>query len=127
VRELRHRIYLATKLTASAGIACNLRLAKLCSDINKPNGQFRLENRVDKIIEFVENMPIRKVKGIGPSTGLLLDCYNIKICRDLYEKRAMIYLIETQNTFEFLMYVCRGLGASKIVHDYEKKSLGHET
>ena len=31
VQEIRHRIYLATRLTASAGIACNMRLAKLCS------------------------------------------------------------------------------------------------
>ena len=127
VQEIRHRIYLATQLTASAGIACNLRLAKLCSDINKPNGQFRLENSVETILEFVEQMPIRKIKGIGPSTGLILDCYGIKTCRDIYEKRGMLQLIETPNTFEFLMNVCRGLGANEIVHDYEKKSLGHET
>ena len=127
VRELRHRIYLATKLTASAGIASNLRMAKLCSDVNKPNGQFRLESTVSAMIAFVEAMPIRRINGIGPSTALLLDCYGIKTCRDVYEKRAMLYLLETRNTFEFLMLACRGLGQSVIVHDYDKKSLGHET
>lgn len=39
----------------------------------------------------------------------------------------MIYLLETQNTFEFLMIACRGLGSNKIEHDTERKSLGHET
>lgn len=39
----------------------------------------------------------------------------------------MIFLLETQNTFEFLMTVCRGLGGNRIVHDDERKSLGHET
>ncbi|CAF0865981.1 unnamed protein product [Brachionus calyciflorus] len=127
VREIRHRIYLATNLTASAGIGCNLRLAKLCSDVNKPNGQFRLESDSEKIIKFIEDLPIRKVNGIGPSTALQLDCYGIKTCKDLYEKGHMIYLLETQNTFEFLMLACRGLGSNRIEHDTERKSLGHET
>ena len=127
VKEIRHRIYLATKLTASAGIACNLKLAKLCSDVNKPNGQFRLENNRQSILDFIENLPIRKINGIGPSMALSLECYNIKICKHLYEKRAMIYLLETQNIFEFLIRACRGFGKNKIEHNDEKKSLGHET
>jgi DNA polymerase kappa len=127
VNEIRHRIYLATNLTASAGIACNLRLAKLCSDVNKPNGQFRLESDRQSILSFVEPLPIRKMNGIGPSTALVLDCYGIKTCKDIFEKRAALYLLETQNSFEFLMNVCRGLGTNRITTEHEKKSLGHET
>jgi DNA polymerase kappa len=79
VQEIRHRIYLATRLTASAGIACNMRLAKLCSgkkidepnsifligfivDINKPNGQYQLESNINVILNFIRNLPIRKVQ-----------------------------------------------------------------
>lgn len=128
VRELRHRIYLATRLTASAGIACNMRLAKLCSDCNKPNGQFRLENKRDTIIKFICDMPVRKMNGIGPTMSIILECYGIIVCEDLFKKRAMLYLLESENTFEFLMKCCRGFGASRIEHDNElKKSLGHET
>jgi len=127
VSELRHRIYLATKLTASAGISSNLRLAKLCSDVNKPNGQFRLEGNLETIVKFIEVLPIRKINGIGPSTALLLDCYGIKTCQDLIKSRAMIYLLETQNTFEFLVCACLGIGGNRIEHDYDRKSLGHET
>lgn len=128
VKEIRHRIYLATKLTASAGIACNLRLAKLCSDKNKPNGQFRLASNLEAILEFIQNMPVRKINGIGPTTTLILECYGINICEDLYKKRALLNLLESENTFEFLMNVSRGLGANRIEHDNElKKSLGHET
>ena len=126
VNEIRHRIFLKTQLTASAGIACNLRLAKTCSDINKPNGQFRLESDTVKILDFIGKFPVRKVNGIGPSTAILLECYGIQVVQDIYEKRDMIFLLETRNTFEFLMLCCRGLGSNKIVNEYDRKSLGHE-
>ncbi len=146
VGEIRHRIYLETNLTASAGwhffkekvflwnffeyfllgIGSNLRLAKLCSDINKPNGQFRIENDLNAILEFINPLPIRKINGIGPSSALLLNCYGIDTVKDIYEKRALLYLLESENFFEFLMHVCRGLGTNKIVNEYDKKSLGHE-
>jgi DNA polymerase kappa len=96
-------------------------------DINKPNGQFRLENNKNSIIDFISKLPIRKINGIGPSTSLLLDCYGIKTCEDMYNKRNILYLLETQNTFEFLMHVCLGLGHNRIEHDSVQKSLGHET
>jgi DNA polymerase kappa len=127
VNEIRHQIYLKTKLTASAGIACNLRLAKLCSDINKPNGQFILSNKIDDILDFIRNTPIRKINGIGPSTCIILDTYGIKNCQDIYEKRGLIRLLESKNTFEFLMNVCMGVGSNRIEHDDCKKSIGHET
>ena len=56
VKEIRHRIYLKTKLTASAGIACNLRLAKLCSGkllIFKNRIRPEIESYNSKIMVFV--------------------------------------------------------------------------
>ena len=55
-------------LTASAGIAPNSRLAKVCSDMNKPDGQFRLGPDEGEITRFVEGLPIRKISGIGNVT-----------------------------------------------------------
>jgi DNA polymerase kappa len=49
VAELRSRIFQITQLTASAGIACNSKLAKICSDVNKPNGQFELKSDEESI------------------------------------------------------------------------------
>jgi DNA polymerase kappa len=60
VHELREKICEATRLTASAGIAPNTFLAKVCSDMNKPNGQFELEAKEEAVMEFVRKLSIRK-------------------------------------------------------------------
>ncbi|CAF4624947.1 unnamed protein product [Rotaria sp. Silwood1] len=127
VQEIRHRIYLTTRLTASAGIACNMRLAKLCSDINKPNGQYQLESNVNIILNFIRNLPIRKIKGIGKVTALHLESLQIQTVNDIYLKRGILKLIEYPSTFDFLMRVCNGYGSTIIEHDDLQKSIGHET
>ena len=54
VNEMRAKIQERTQLTASAGIAPNCFLAKVCSDLNKPNGQYELQPNVEDIMKFVE-------------------------------------------------------------------------
>lgn len=44
------------------GIAPNMMLAKVCSDKNKPNGQYRLPSTTEAVMEFVQNLPVRKVQ-----------------------------------------------------------------
>ena len=61
VEEVRGRIFRKTGLTASAGIAPNKMLAKVASDMNKPNGQYLVTPTRGTVLEFVQNLPIRKV------------------------------------------------------------------
>lgn len=61
VEELRAKIFESTGLTASAGIAPNKVLAKIASDMNKPNGQFLVEPTKDGVLDFIQELPIRKV------------------------------------------------------------------
>ena len=61
VQEIRDRIHACTKLTASAGIAPNMLLAKIASDMNKPNGQYFLPPTRESVLEFIRKLPIRKV------------------------------------------------------------------
>jgi hypothetical protein len=51
-----------TRLTCSAGVAPNKRLAKVCSDINKPDGQYVLPASRDAVLAFISSLPIRKVR-----------------------------------------------------------------
>jgi len=59
--ELRAAIHQETGLTCSVGVAPNRMIAKVCSDINKPNGQFILPNDREAVLTFVYTLPIRKV------------------------------------------------------------------
>ncbi|EPB75879.1 ImpB/MucB/SamB family protein [Ancylostoma ceylanicum] len=70
VREIRFRVEQATGLTCSAGIAPNFMLAKICSDMNKPNGQFELENSYASVMEFLNPLSIRKESFLRIALGL---------------------------------------------------------
>src|SRR5215210_470784 len=59
--EIRARIFETTELTASAGIGPNKLVAKIASDWNKPNGQFEVRD----VGEFMRDLPVRKIWGIG--------------------------------------------------------------
>jgi DNA polymerase kappa len=71
-QALRDRIYNETQLTASAGIASNKTLAKICTDINKPNGQFYLESTRESVLAFISEKTLRKVPYIGKKTEFIL-------------------------------------------------------
>lgn len=126
VRELRFRIEQKTRLTASAGIAPNAMLAKICSDRNKPNGQFYLKPSRGDIMEFMRSLPIRKVSGIGRVSEQMLKALGIETCEDLYTKRDLLYLLHSPISFKFLIEVSLGLGPTSLATESKRKSIGTE-
>mmetsp|Transcript_34811 Transcript_34811/g.44894 ORF Transcript_34811/g.44894 Transcript_34811/m.44894 type:complete len:290 (+) Transcript_34811:59-928(+) len=64
VKEMRDRVYQATRLTCSAGIGPSFMIAKVASDLNKPNGQFEVGFSREEAINFVRQQPLRKVSGL---------------------------------------------------------------
>lgn len=79
--EIRKRIYEATGLTASAGISFNKFLAKVASDINKPNGMKVI--LPDEAIAFLDSLPIEKFHGIGKVTANRMRSRGINCGADL--------------------------------------------
>ncbi|KAL4919057.1 hypothetical protein BDW62DRAFT_179830 [Aspergillus aurantiobrunneus] len=128
VSRMRAEILEATKISVSAGIAANAKIAKISSNRNKPNGQFRVPNSTDAIMEFMRELPMRKVNGVGRVFERELDAIGIKTCGDIYPQRAFLSKLFGNKALHFLAQCYLGLGRTKIqpVENYERKSVGTE-
>lgn len=128
VEKMRAEIQEHTKVTVSAGIAANARLAKICSNINKPNGQFMLPSERGAIMRFMAELPTRKVSGIGRVMERELAAIGINNVGDIYEHRGYIQPLFGEKAYTFLMHVYLGLGRTRIqpVEEAARKSVGTE-
>ncbi|BFY97932.1 hypothetical protein BsWGS_00972 [Bradybaena similaris] len=126
VLEMRNRIEQRTHLTASAGIAPNTMLAKICSDKNKPNGQFQIAPIKEQVEHFISGLPVRKIPGIGKVTEKLLEALGIMTCQDLRRQRALLYHMFSTTSFHYFMNIALGIGSSTLDRDGERKSISTE-
>ncbi|NXE27903.1 POLK polymerase, partial [Ardeotis kori] len=123
VKEIRFRIEQKTQLTASAGIAPNTMLAKMCSDRNKPNGQYRIASERQAVLDFLKDLPIRKVPGIGKVTEKMLKALGIVTCSELYQQRALLSLLFSEASWRNFLDISLGLGSTHLekIHTEKKK------
>lgn len=99
--KIRADIFQTTRLTASAGVAPNKFLAKIASDENKPNGQYVITP--EQVNDFVKNLPLRKIAGIGPKTAEKLAKFGFYTCADI--RKSNIKLLQTiMGKFAFVLY-----------------------
>ncbi|KAK3291824.1 uncharacterized protein B0H64DRAFT_478004 [Chaetomium fimeti] len=128
VSQLRNEVHEKTHITVSAGIAANARLAKICSNMNKPNGQFVLPRDRAAIMAFMRDLSCRQVNGIGRVLERELASVGVKTCGDIYAQRQYLDRLFGQKTYEFLLRCHLGLGRTNIqpAEDYERKSVGTE-
>ena len=79
--DIRRALKREINLPASAGVAPNKFLAKICSDENKPNGQFVLTPAT--VQAFVLALPLGKIPGVGKVTVAKLEKLGLKTCQDV--------------------------------------------
>ena len=123
-QDIRRSIYLSLKLTASAGIATNKFLAKTASEWNKPNGQFVLTP--DKVDDFLKDLPIEKIYGVGKVTAAKLHHLGIKTCGQLREKSRTDLALEFGSFGEELYQLSRGIDDRPVQPERQRKSLSVE-
>ncbi|XP_051498003.1 DNA polymerase kappa [Apus apus] len=126
VKEIRFKIEQKTQLTASAGIAPNTMLAKMCSDRNKPNGQCRIAPDRQAVLDFLKDLPIRKVPGIGKVTEKMLKALGIVTCSELHQQRALLSLLFSESSWRNFLDISLGLGSTHLEKDGERKSMSTE-
>jgi DNA polymerase kappa len=73
-------------------------LAKICSDKNKPNGQFTCPSDREGLIEFTTPLTIRLVPGIGRVTERCLQALGILTCGDIITKKRELHLLDYGTT-----------------------------
>lgn len=129
VTQLRNEVAEKTHITISAGIAANAKIAKIASNRNKPNGQFRVANDRATILAFMRDLPTRKVNGVGRVFERELDAIGVKTCGDICSQRAYLSKLFGDKAFQFLMQCHLGLGRTKIqpAEEYIRKSVGTES
>ena len=122
--ELKKRIKEDLNLTASVGVAPNKLLAKIASEHNKPDGLFIIKpHQVD---DFMKNLDVKNLWGVGKATYKVLQKMNIKTCGDL-QKLSVVELVDSFGVFgETLYNFTRGIDNRKIELDQEVKSIGSE-
>lgn len=122
--EIRKRIQKETGLTASAGISINKFLAKVASDMNKPNGQFTIQP--SEVIGFLERLPIEKFFGVGKVTAQKM--YKMGIFNGLnLKQRSLESLIrDFGKSGQHYFNIVRGIQRSKVCPDRIRKSIAAE-
>jgi DNA polymerase kappa len=129
IAQLRAEVQDKCKITISAGIASNAKIAKICSNKNKPNGQFCVPSDRAAIMAFMSPLPVRKVNGVGRVFERELDAIGVKTCGDIYSQRAYLDKLFGEKATQFLIQTYLGLGRTDVrpAEEYERKSVGTES
>lgn len=123
-KEIKQKIFERTSLTASAGISYNKLLAKIASDMRKPNGIFTVHP--DRALDFIGKLPIEKLWGVGPKTAERMHSMGIFTGEQLREI-SREHLVQVFGKMGNVYYdFSRGIDNRPVIVSYERKSVGCE-
>ncbi len=122
---LTQRIREQTQLTASAGVAPNKFLAKLASDLQKPDGLVVVPT--DKIQDFLEPLPVSKLWGVGKATLPKLEVLGVRTFGDLRRLPKAQLGDRFGEVGEQFYDLVRGIDDREVVPDRQAKSISRET
>lgn len=123
-QEIRHRIHQETGLTASAGVSYNKFLAKVASDIRKPDGLFVITPAAAPA--FIETLPIETFYGIGAKTAPRLKALGIHTGHDLKALAPETLFQLFGRSAGFYQGLVQGIDDRPVETDWVRKSVGAE-
>ena len=122
--SIKKAIYQETSLTCSIGISCNKTVAKIASDLCKPDGIMIVDE--SRIYQFMENLPVKDVPGIGPRMTEYLNLMGIEFCGQVRKLPVSLFREKFGIRGEEIWHLCHGRGETKVtVQSPEPKSFGH--
>ena len=123
-QDIRTRIKEKTGLNASAGISINKFIAKVASDINKPNGQKTINP--EEVLEFLEGLDVKKFYGVGKVMKEKMYRLGIYTGSDLKSKSLEFLESHFGKSGGHYYKIVRGIQHSKVTPDGKRKSLAAE-
>jgi len=123
-QDIRQKIAKELNLTASAGVAPLKFLAKIASDINKPNGQYVIPP--ESVDEFITNLSLKKIPGVGKVTEKKLADLGLFYCRDVVSYDLSKLLNQFGKFGRILYERCQGIDDREVHNDRQRKSVGVE-
>ncbi len=122
--EIRWKIHKETGLTASAGISVNKFLAKVASDINKPNGQTLITP--EEIDTFIAELPVKKFFGVGKVTAQKMHDLEVHTGADLqrFTRPELVRLFGKSGGYYH--NICRGIDHRPVRSNHITKSVSAE-
>jgi DNA polymerase-4 len=124
-RSIKQQIHASTGLTASVGLAPNKFLAKIGSDIKKPNGFVVIQE--SNIDAFLRDLPVSRLWGVGPKTERRFHSMGITTIGQI-ATMSHESLVETLGSLgEHVFHLSHGRDDRPVLANWEPKSISNET
>lgn len=124
-RSMKQRIQKEQGLTASIGVAPNKFLAKVASDLDKPDGLVVVLRGEEE--NFLRDLAVEKLWGVGPRTAEALHKLGIFKISDITRLDPRELADRFGKHGEHLSRLARGIDDRPVIPEHEPKSIGHET
>lgn len=122
--QIRQTISDELNLTASAGIAPIKFLAKIASELNKPNGQYVITPA--QVPAFLQQLPLSKIPGVGKVTAKRLEDVGLITCADV-QQYDLVALLKRFGKFSRVLWErCQGIDLREVSPERLRKSVGVE-
>ena len=124
-RRIKERIHQDQHLTASVGVAANKFVAKVASDLDKPDGLVVVAPGRES--EFLAPLPIRRLWGVGAKTEAMLAGMGVKLIGEIATLDRAVLARRLGNAGEHLWQLAHGTDDRSVLPEEGYKSIGHET
>lgn len=123
-RKLKRRILQATALTCSVGIAPNRFLAKIASDMEKPDGLTLI--RAEDVALMIRRLPVCRVPGIGPKAAVRLESLGVRFLADIRHIPRDVLQAQFGRRSRRMMDLANGMDETPVASPGQAKSISSE-
>jgi len=124
-KQIKSDIKNECQLIVSAGVAPSKFVAKIASDINKPDGFVVVQ--ADAVQDFLDPLPIKRLWGVGKKTEQKLHQAGINTIYDVRSKKAEWLVRHFGKQGEHIFRLANGLDKREVISDAKAKSISSET